>query len=137
MRGRPKAELVLTEAEREQLMALTLRRDWVPLVLHRRQRAGGGGPGEPAVYVGMCHLYFDSIESFQGAFGPHAQEIIGDIPNYTDFQRDRERGAHRGAKSGLVVREALCGQISRPSNPYLLKTSFVRYRPPAMPTSQQ
>lgn len=45
----------------------------------------GGGPGEPAIYVGMCHIYFDSMESFQGAFGPHAQEIMGDIPNYTDL----------------------------------------------------
>jgi len=31
----------------------------------------------------------------------------------------------------------LGGQISRPSNLYLLKTSFVRYRSPATPTSQQ
>ena len=45
----------------------------------------GGGPGEPAPYVGMCHVYFDSVESFQGAFGPHAQEIMGDVPNYTDL----------------------------------------------------
>jgi uncharacterized protein (TIGR02118 family) len=45
----------------------------------------GGGPGEPATYVGMCHIYFDSVESFQGAFGPHAQEIMGDVANYTDL----------------------------------------------------
>jgi uncharacterized protein (TIGR02118 family) len=34
----------------------------------------------------MGHLYFDSAEAFQAAFGPHAQEIIADIPNYTDIQ---------------------------------------------------
>jgi uncharacterized protein (TIGR02118 family) len=34
----------------------------------------------------MCHLYFDSIEAFQTAFGPQAQAIMGDIPNYTDIQ---------------------------------------------------
>jgi uncharacterized protein (TIGR02118 family) len=34
----------------------------------------------------MFHLYFDSIEAFQNAFGPHAQAIMGDIPNYTDIQ---------------------------------------------------
>jgi uncharacterized protein (TIGR02118 family) len=45
----------------------------------------GGAPGEPPPYVGMCHIYFESVESFQGAFGPHAQEIMGDIPNYTDL----------------------------------------------------
>ena len=47
---------------------------------------GGGAPGAPATYVGMRHIYGDSVESFQAAFGPHAREIMGDIPNYTDLQ---------------------------------------------------
>src|ERR1700691_3883916 len=46
---------------------------------------GGGVPGTPAVYVAMCHIFCDSIESFQAGFGPHAQEIMADIPNYTDL----------------------------------------------------
>jgi uncharacterized protein (TIGR02118 family) len=45
----------------------------------------GGAPGTEATYVGMCHLYCDSVESFQAGFGPHAQEIMADIPNYTDL----------------------------------------------------
>jgi uncharacterized protein (TIGR02118 family) len=45
----------------------------------------GGGPGDPPTYIGMCHIYCDSVESFQAGFGPHAQEILGDIPNYTDL----------------------------------------------------
>ncbi len=44
----------------------------------------GGSPGTPATYVGMCHIFCDSIESFQAGFGPHAGEILGDIKNYTD-----------------------------------------------------
>ena len=32
----------------------------------------------------MCHIFCDLIEAFQAGFGPHAQEIMGDIPNYTD-----------------------------------------------------
>jgi uncharacterized protein (TIGR02118 family) len=44
----------------------------------------GGSPGEPAPYVGMCHMFCDSVETFQAGFGPHAQEIIADMPNYTD-----------------------------------------------------
>jgi len=44
----------------------------------------GGQPGAPAAYVAMCHIYCDSIESFQAGFGPHMGEILGDIPNYTD-----------------------------------------------------
>jgi uncharacterized protein (TIGR02118 family) len=46
---------------------------------------GGGAPGDPPTYVGMCHIYCDSAESFQQGFGPHAKEILGDIPNYTDL----------------------------------------------------
>ena len=34
----------------------------------------------------LCHLRFDSVEAFQKAFGPHAAEITGDIPNYTNVQ---------------------------------------------------
>jgi uncharacterized protein (TIGR02118 family) len=45
----------------------------------------GGGPGEPPTYIGMCHIYCDSVESFQAGFGPQAQQILGDIPNYTDL----------------------------------------------------
>jgi uncharacterized protein (TIGR02118 family) len=47
---------------------------------------GGGGPGAPAAFVAMCHLGFDSAEAFQAALAPHAQEIMGDIPNYTNAQ---------------------------------------------------
>jgi uncharacterized protein (TIGR02118 family) len=45
---------------------------------------GGGVPGTPAIYVAMCHIYCDSAASFQNAFGPHAAEIMADIPNYTN-----------------------------------------------------
>ena len=47
---------------------------------------GGAEPGSPAAYVAMGHLLFDSVEAFQTAFAPHAQAIMGDIPNYTDLQ---------------------------------------------------
>ncbi|MBE7941785.1 MULTISPECIES: EthD family reductase [Ramlibacter] len=45
----------------------------------------GGAPGTPPAYVGMCHLFCDSVESFQQGMGPHMKEIMGDIPNYTDL----------------------------------------------------
>src|SRR5262245_25848555 len=44
----------------------------------------GGAPGAPATYVGMSHIFCASIEAFQSGFGPHAKEIMADIPNYTD-----------------------------------------------------
>ena len=50
------------------------------------QGLSGGEPGSPAIYVAMGHLLFDSVEAFQGAFGPHAKEIMADVPNYTDIQ---------------------------------------------------
>jgi uncharacterized protein (TIGR02118 family) len=46
----------------------------------------GGTPDAPPVYVGMCHLFCDSVESFNAGFGPHAKEILADIANYTDLQ---------------------------------------------------
>ena len=42
----------------------------------------GSAPG----YLAIAHMYFDSLSDFQAAFGPHAQEIMGDIPNYTNIQ---------------------------------------------------
>ncbi len=46
----------------------------------------GGAPGTNATYQCICNLHFDSAEVFQAAFGPHANEIMGDIANYTDAQ---------------------------------------------------
>src|ERR1700759_853280 len=45
----------------------------------------GGAPDAPATYVAMCHIFCDSVEAFQKGFGPHAKEIMADIPNYTDL----------------------------------------------------
>jgi uncharacterized protein (TIGR02118 family) len=46
----------------------------------------GGNPGSQAPYIAIGHLTFDSVEAFQKAFGPHAAEIMADIPNYTNTQ---------------------------------------------------
>ncbi len=45
---------------------------------------GGGAPDSPPPYIAMGHLYFDSVDDFQSAFGPHAEAIMADIPNYTN-----------------------------------------------------
>lgn len=49
------------------------------------QGLAGGAPGAPPPFVAMCHLYCASVEAFQAGFGPHAQEIMADIPNYTNL----------------------------------------------------
>ena len=50
------------------------------------QGVAGGAPGAPPTYVAMGHIYCESAEAFQTAFGPHAAEIMADIPNYTPIQ---------------------------------------------------
>jgi len=47
---------------------------------------GGGAPGDPATYIAMGNLYFDSMDSFQNSFGPNAAQIMGDLPNYTNIE---------------------------------------------------
>jgi uncharacterized protein (TIGR02118 family) len=49
------------------------------------QGLGGAEPGSSAIYVAMAHLLFDSVETFQSAFGPHSEAIMADVPNYTDI----------------------------------------------------
>ena len=50
------------------------------------QGLSGGETGSKATYFAMCHLYFDSVEAFQNSFGPNADGITADIPNYTNIQ---------------------------------------------------
>jgi hypothetical protein len=35
------------------------------------------------IYIEKCHT-FNSIEAFQAGFGPHAKDILANIPDYTD-----------------------------------------------------
>jgi len=50
------------------------------------QGIGGEEPGSPPPYLALGHLLFESVEAFQTSFAPHAQVIMGDIPNYTNTQ---------------------------------------------------
>jgi uncharacterized protein (TIGR02118 family) len=50
------------------------------------QGLGGAQPGSRPTFTAMAHLSFASVEAFQDAFGPHAEAIMGDIPNYTDIE---------------------------------------------------
>ncbi len=47
---------------------------------------GGGAPDSPAAYAAMGNLYFDSMDSFQNSFGPNAEKIMGDLPNFTNIE---------------------------------------------------
>jgi uncharacterized protein (TIGR02118 family) len=48
------------------------------------QGLGGAEPGSKPTYIALGHLLFDSVEAFQTGFGPHAGEILADVPNYTN-----------------------------------------------------
>lgn len=50
------------------------------------QGLAGATPGSPAPYLALGHLLFESVEAFQTSFGPHAQAILNDIPNFTNAQ---------------------------------------------------
>ncbi len=45
-----------------------------------------GAAGAPVPYVTVASLWFDSVDEFETAFGPHAEEIMGDIPNFTNIE---------------------------------------------------
>lgn len=44
----------------------------------------GGAPGSPAPFVCIGHVYFDSLEEFENGMQAHGEEILRDMPNYTD-----------------------------------------------------
>lgn len=48
------------------------------------QGVHGGRPGSPPPFVAACHLYAESQESFDAAFGPILREVMADVPSYTD-----------------------------------------------------
>lgn len=47
---------------------------------------GGAAPGAPAPFIAVGHLVFNTLEDFQGSFGQHAAELMGDIPNFTNVE---------------------------------------------------
>ena len=46
----------------------------------------GRTPDEPIPFLGIGYLYFDTLADYEKAFGPNAEKILGDIPNYTNIQ---------------------------------------------------
>lgn len=49
------------------------------------QGIAGGTPGSAPTYKAMGHMYFEKIEDFVSSFTPHTDQIMGDIPNYTNI----------------------------------------------------
>ena len=47
---------------------------------------GGTAPGTPAPFVAMGNLYFNNMEAFENSFGPNAEAIMADLPNFTNIE---------------------------------------------------
>ena len=45
----------------------------------------GRTPDDPPAYVAMCAFICKSLEGYGAAMQANAEEILGDIPNYTDI----------------------------------------------------
>jgi len=54
------------------------------VVVH--QGIAGGAPGSPPEFTVIAELRFDSMDSFQAAFAPHAPAVTGDIVNFTNVE---------------------------------------------------
>ncbi len=46
----------------------------------------GTDPGTKPAFAVTAHMLFDSADAFRSAFGPHAAQILADIPNYTSLE---------------------------------------------------
>ena len=69
----------------QQHMPMVQKRLGAPLKRVAVERGlAGAAPGAPPPFLAAAHLYFDSVEAFQNAFGPHAEPILADVPNYTN-----------------------------------------------------
>jgi len=45
----------------------------------------GGAPGQAAPYICTGHLYWNSLDDFQKGMKAHGQELMGDVPNFTNL----------------------------------------------------
>lgn len=48
-------------------------------------RGLAGMDGPPAPFVAAGHLYFRTLEDFRSAMEERGDEVLGDVPNFTDI----------------------------------------------------
>ena len=46
----------------------------------------GRTPDDPLPYLAIGSFYFDELVDYENAFGQNAEQILGDIPNYSSVQ---------------------------------------------------
>lgn len=50
------------------------------------QGIAGGVPNSPPPFAVVTSLLFDSVADLQSALGPHAAELMADVPNFTNIE---------------------------------------------------
>ena len=50
------------------------------------QGISGRTPNDPMTYVAIGGFYFEKLSDYKESFGPNAEKIRGDIPNYTNIR---------------------------------------------------
>jgi len=65
---------------------VTRRLEPLGLVRLEVDRGIAGAEGSSAPYVTCGHLYFESVEDFESALEAHGDEILGDLPNFTNVE---------------------------------------------------
>ncbi|MDC7224884.1 MAG: EthD family reductase [Spirochaetales bacterium] len=45
---------------------------------------GGREPDSTPAYAAIGHMYFDSVDEYRKAMGPHGEKLRNDIPKFTD-----------------------------------------------------
>jgi uncharacterized protein (TIGR02118 family) len=46
----------------------------------------GGEPNQPAPYICIGYMTWESVDDFQEGFGVHAPELFADVPNFTNIE---------------------------------------------------
>jgi uncharacterized protein (TIGR02118 family) len=49
-----------------------------------------GGGGQPAPYIGVGHLYFQTADGYDKAIAEKGAQLRGDIPNFTNVTPTRQ-----------------------------------------------
>lgn len=47
---------------------------------------GSAAPGSEAPFAAVGTMYFNSVEDFGSSFGPNAEKIMQDLPNFTNIE---------------------------------------------------
>lgn len=53
--------------------------------MYAGKSTGGSTPDSPPLHVAIGHLILENLEGFQQGMAAHGEEILADVPNYTNI----------------------------------------------------